>query len=65
MRDPKRIKPLLQLIEIYWNQNPDLRLCQILSNIAPPGLLDLYHLEDDKVEETLKAILKMRKELSK
>lgn len=34
MRDPARIKIILSLLENYWQKNPDLRLCQIVGNIA-------------------------------
>lgn len=33
MRDPKRIKLILAALEKYWNNNPDLRLCQIIGNL--------------------------------
>lgn len=32
MRDPIRIDEVLEVIRIYWKQNPDLRLGQIVSN---------------------------------
>ena len=51
MRDPKRIVPLLCLIETIWIENPDLRLCQLIGNVAP---YDNYHVEDDDLEKRLK-----------
>lgn len=50
MRDPKRIKPLLDLIESVWKNYPDLRLCQLLSNQFP-STNDLYYVEDDEIEK--------------
>jgi uncharacterized protein YihD (DUF1040 family) len=51
MRDPKRIVPMLCLIETIWKENPDLRLCQLIGNVAP---YDNYHVEDDDLEKRLK-----------
>ena len=53
MRDAKRIKPLLKLIEKIWLQHPDLRLCQLIGNVAS---YDNYHMEDDVLEGRLKII---------
>ena len=53
MRDPKRIVPLLCLIETIWKGNPDLRLCQLIGNVAP---YDNYHVEDDELERRLKLL---------
>jgi len=51
MRDPKRIVPILCLIETIWKENPDLRLCQLIGNVAP---YDNYHVEDDDLAKRLK-----------
>ncbi len=54
MRDPKRIKPVLEALETYWNKNPDLRLGQIIVNMTRAlGRHDPFFVEDDKM---LKAI---------
>lgn len=37
-RDPNRIDELLAELRIYWVDNPDLRLCQIIGNF-----LDDWH----------------------
>jgi hypothetical protein len=34
MRDPGRIKPILGTIERLWQQNPDWRLGQLITNAA-------------------------------
>ncbi|KKM81127.1 hypothetical protein LCGC14_1332970 [marine sediment metagenome] len=56
MRDLKRIKRILKLIEKIWYKNPDLRLCQLLYK------LDLaegsFYLEDDISELWLKQELR-------
>jgi len=54
MRDFKRIYRILELIEQIWRKNPDLRLCQLIGNCFEHG--DLYHQEDDVVEERLRKI---------
>lgn len=56
MRDPKRIKTILELIEKLWLDMPDLRLCQLLSNCF--GDKDLYYIEDDVLEKQIKRTYK-------
>ena len=52
MRDPKRIKRILNLIETLWTHTPDQRLGQLLYNYADfRG--DIHHYEDDDTEEKL------------
>jgi len=57
MRDIKRIKKILGMIEEKWNKYPDMRFYQLLINI---GLVldssELWYLEDDKVIEHLKKV---------
>ena len=54
MRDPKRIHRILALLELCWRESPDLRLMQLLHNVAPPFLVgDPYYLEDDELEQIL------------
>ena len=48
-RDPERIDTVLDAIRVYWKQNPDLRLAQIVGNAAnsagyPSGAA--YFMED-------------------
>ena len=54
MRDPKRIKPILKLIEVIWATNPDLRLCQLIGNCFVRG--DNYFNSDDYLLERLQHI---------
>lgn len=35
MRDPNRIPRILNLLRAYWEENPDLRLGQIVVNLTP------------------------------
>lgn len=54
MRDPKRIKRILSIIEGIWVKNPDLRLCQLIGNCWEAG--DNYAKEDDELEIRLKEV---------
>jgi uncharacterized protein YihD (DUF1040 family) len=51
MRDKKRIPYMLHLIKEYWEKHPELRLCQLLSNVALTSGEwndnDLFYLEDE------------------
>lgn len=63
MRDKARIKTLLAAIEAYWAAHPDLRLCQLLSNVAASysgwlGGNDLYYMEDSDLQEALENKIK-------
>jgi len=64
VRDPKRIGHLLSLINDIWTANPDLRLCQLISNCFESGG-DLYHVEDDNLVANLKIVYKGRFESKK
>lgn len=56
MRDPNRIGPILKQLELYWRANPDLRLGQIVSNMAASvGSKDCFFTEDDKMMGILTA----------
>jgi uncharacterized protein YihD (DUF1040 family) len=49
MRDPNRIHEILSRLRSIWDDNPDLRLMQILINAINPETRcpELYYLEDD------------------
>jgi hypothetical protein len=48
MRDPDRIDDVLSYVREYWQNNPDLRLGQLIQNFAMQhGYDDAYPLEDD------------------
>lgn len=53
MRDKKRIKRILKLLEERWNEMPDMRFCQFLINWGFAKDSDLWNREDDGVEEVL------------
>jgi len=58
MRNEKRIRRILKLIEELWNKHPDQRLGQLLINL---GIVDdsmrVWRNEDDALEEYLEKFL--------
>lgn len=62
MRDKKRIKCILNLIEKIWEKNPDLRLCQLIKNCfhsLPNGkgqCNSIYYVKDKELEKRLKEV---------
>lgn len=56
MRNPKRIKSILKLIEEIWENNPDQRFGQLLINLGLfPDSPRNWQIEDDEVENCLKS----------
>lgn len=60
MRDPRRIAEVLNELGIYWMNNPDLRLGQIvviMNSKTPSGVRcganDPFNTEDDEMLEAL------------
>mgnify|MGYP001572367179 CR=1 FL=1 len=51
MRDPLRIPSVLLELCVFWSHNPDLRLGQILVNMAEGSP---FFMEDDKALSVLK-----------
>lgn len=60
MRDPKRIPEILEELKKAWEKNPDLRLGQIIVNIArikekkEETCPFVFYIEDNKILEGLK-----------
>lgn len=67
MRNKDRIKPLLETLEKYWLEYPDLRLGQIIANISYQinKQNDPFYIEDtvllDYIKKELDKIEYMRK----
>ena len=58
MRDPKRIPEILNTIQEIWEQVPDWRFFQLISNIPWKDMQrDSFYYEDDKTLESLKLYL--------
>jgi len=60
MRDPKRIKRILNKLGKLWEEYPDMRLGQMLSWLSP--LPDNFYLDDDILERAIERRLKTEKE---
>ena len=61
MRDPERIPAILKELEKYWNDNPDLRLGQIISNFSQKaGYSDPFYFEDETLLKMLEAESKVK-----
>tara|TARA_R110002020_G_scaffold403349_2_gene613491 strand:- start:3050 stop:3259 length:210 start_codon:yes stop_codon:yes gene_type:complete len=52
MRDPERIKIILDKFKGIWELYPDLRMCQIIS-IITDDVRDIFYIEDDEFEKRL------------
>ena len=57
MRDPKRITKILDELEEYWNNHPNWRLGQVMSNLSYEllGDNDPFFIEDEMLLELLKS----------
>lgn len=55
MRDIKRIPKILDALEIYWENQPDMRLGQLLFALASldKGMLNPFYYEDSDLLEYL------------
>jgi uncharacterized protein YihD (DUF1040 family) len=53
MRNPKRIKRILNKLEKVWKKQPDLRLGQLLYSLAYLDAKDIFYYEDECLEKTL------------
>jgi uncharacterized protein YihD (DUF1040 family) len=63
MRDPKRVKRIVEKLEKIWSRFPDWRLGQLLINISSSKWLDLYCMEDEELEEYLDSLSYNNKEV--
>ena len=62
MRNPNRIKPTLDLIEEIWQKYPDMRLGQLIENMATKAGGDVWTMEDTELQQTLSKWLKELRE---
>ena len=59
MRDPERIKPLLDEIGELWKQKcPDLRFMQLIENFQSYTLRDCFYMEDDEFIQIFRDFMK-------
>lgn len=49
MRDPERIDRIIEKLRLLWHQNPDMRLGQVVMNLARKdhGFKDMWEIEDE------------------
>ena len=53
MRDPDRIPRILAKLATYWRIYPDLRLGQLVSNLARQSTTTPFYTEDSPIEAEL------------
>lgn len=53
-REPDRIDGVLEELEDYWKEHPDLRLGQIIVHIAERERIDPFYIEDYHLHQKLK-----------
>ncbi len=51
MRNPRRIRPILHMIEQLWLENPDRRLGRLLVDVVKPAspCPEIFYVEDCKL----------------
>lgn len=59
MRDPARIPAILALLRTAWEESPDMRLGQLVVNVA--GTNDPFNVEDDVFLDELREWLETSK----
>jgi uncharacterized protein YihD (DUF1040 family) len=59
MRDPKRIEWMMWAVKRAWKRYPDLRLGQLILNLAQEDEFEtLYNLEDDALMARIEKLYK-------
>lgn len=58
MRDKNRIKPFMEEITKYWEEVPDWRFGQLISNVLDMLTVDKFFLEDEEVLEVFRKYFK-------
>ena len=64
-RDPARIERVLDKLNKLWQNNPEIRLGQLIHVIIGDNHADLFILEDDKLEESLDRLIRFQEEDTK
>lgn len=62
MRDPARIPVILAKVQEIWEAHPDMRLGQLLINVARPKDDHLFYLEDDVLLDDLEEWMETSKD---
>lgn len=59
MRDEERIDRVLEELDDYWHEHPDLRLSQVIGNVAQSyNYDDPYYMEDEELLAALEGLNK-------
>jgi len=64
VKEPERIDRIIEKLRKTWKTNPDLRLCQLVFNIATrrgTHDMDIFYVEDDVFEAILNQNLSVEK----
>lgn len=66
-RDPQRIKRITELLLEAWQLVPDFRLTQLVIVVSdkPDDSPALWHIEDDSMEQKLRAFIEGRRRSKK
>jgi hypothetical protein len=59
MRDPKRIKTILEKLGEIWERYPDLRFGQLILNAFKE--YELFYMEDDELLKEIEDLIEMDK----
>lgn len=51
-RDPSRIDPIIEQLRALWKTHPDMRLGQLIENVAGANE-DIFNIEDDDMRERM------------
>ena len=61
MRDPERIDTIMEQLKLLWKQYPEMRLGQLVTNVACCGCIktvqDEFYIEDDQWLYGIKKVL--------
>ena len=58
MRKIERIPRVMGKLQTAWALVPDWRLCQLISNLHGNGQQDIFHTEEDELEQALDSFIK-------
>lgn len=65
-RDPTRIPKIMDQLERVWEQNPELRLLQLLISVIRPSepAPDLFYVEDEVLLDLLEVEMNKHREIT-
>ncbi|MBW3539174.1 MAG: DUF1040 family protein [Planctomycetes bacterium] len=58
MSDPTRISEIIEIVETMWRLYPDMRLGQLLCNVADNAEVHIWDLEDDTLLREMRGHLR-------